>query len=137
MAKFASYANDVLDQTHNNGASGTVVIGGTTYTLPFKVELTTTLSVDTTPGTPFTGGSYAAQSLAGAMATAAASKSKASSAALTFSGMPAGTWVDVYTRDSSGTPKPITFRGGTSLAKTVNAGDTCLIPATSFVGTDA
>ena len=34
MAKATTYANDVLDQTLPNGASGTDVIGPTTYTLP-------------------------------------------------------------------------------------------------------
>jgi hypothetical protein len=68
---------------------------------------------------------------------AAASASKASNAALTYSNMPSCTWADVMTVDSTGTPKNMNFRGGASLAKTVNAGDTALIPSGSFTGTES
>lgn len=141
MSKFTTFANDVLDAVLDTGASGTLALGPVSarvnYTLPIMVGLTTTLCTDSAVGTEFTGGSgpYARQSLAGKMA-AAASKSKASSAALTFSGMPAGTWADVFTADSTGTPKLMEFKGTPSLAKTVNAGDTCLIPSGSFTGTE-
>lgn len=137
MAKSTTFANDVLDQWFNNGASGTFVVGATTYTLPIKAALTTTLCTASAVGTEFTGGSYARQSLAGNATSAAASASKASTGALTFSSMPAGTWADVALFDSTGTPKYMNFKGTPSLAKTVNAGDTCLIPAGSLTGTEA
>jgi hypothetical protein len=136
MSKFTTFANDVIDQELNNTGSGTDVIGATTYTLPYKLELTTTVSVAGTPGTAFSGGSYAAQSIAGNVATAAASATKANTGALTYSTMPAGTWADAYLRDSTGTPKPMIFRGGSSLAKTVNAGDTCLVPIGSLTASE-
>lgn len=136
MAKFTGYANDVLDTGFNNGASGTFVVGATTYTLPVKAELTTTVSVAATPGTLVSGGSYVAQTLAGNFTTAAAAASKASTGALTYSSMPACTWADVFLRDSTATPKNMNFRGGASLAKTVNSGDTCLIPIGSLSGTE-
>lgn len=139
MGHFTTFSNDLLDAVADGSASGTLALGPASarvnYTLPFKVELTTTVSVAGTPGTVFSGGSYAAQSIAGSMA-AAASNSKASNAALTYSGMPSGTWADAYLRDSTGTPKPMSFRGGSSLNKTVNSGDTCLIPSGSLVFTE-
>ncbi len=136
MPKATVFANDVLDAEYSNSASGTFVLGSTTYTYPIKVDLLTTLSVAATKGTPFSGGSYAAQSLAGAMTAAASAGSKSNTAALSFAGMPAGTWADVETMDSTGTPKRMNFKGTPSLAKTINAGDTCVIPISSFTGTE-
>lgn len=139
MGHFTTFANDLLDAEYDTGSSGTLALGPVSgranYTLPVKVHLTTTLCTASAAGTEFSGGSYAAQSLAGSMASASGA-SKASNAALTFSNMPAGTWADVYTADSTGTPKVMNFRGGSSLAKTVNSGDTCLIPSGSFTGTE-
>lgn len=140
MAKAASFANDVLDATLNNGASGTMVIGGTTYTLPLKLRFLSTVSTDTTAGTEWspTGG-YATGgvSLAGKVATAAANKAKANTADITVSNAPAGTWADNEVVDSSATPKRLVFKGAPSLAKTVNAGDTCTVAAGSLVANDA
>lgn len=135
MSKFTTFANDVLDLWFANGASGTFAVGGTTYTLPIKVCLTTTVSVAGTVGTDVSGGSYAPQSLAGNATSAAAAASKSTTATLTYSGMPACTLADVYYRDSTGTPKNMTFRGGSSLAKTINSGDTVLI--STATGTEA
>jgi hypothetical protein len=139
MTKFTSYANDVLDAEYDTGGSGTLALGPVSsrvnYTLPIKVALTTTLCTASAAGTEVTGGSYARQSLAGAMSAASAG-SKTNSSAITFSGMPACTWADVFTADSTGTPKNMNFKGTPSLAKTVNAGDTALIPASSFTGTE-
>ena len=140
MAKFTTFANDVLDAIYDTGASGTLSLGPVSarvsYTLPFKVRLTTTVSTAGTPGTAVSGGSYADQSMAASMSAASAG-SKTNSAAFTFSNMPACTWADVMTVDSTGTPKVMAFRGGSSLAKTVNAGDTALIPASSFTATES
>lgn len=139
MTKFTSFANDLLDAEYDTGASGTLALGPVSsrvnYTLPMKVRLTTTLCTASSPGTEVTGGSYAAQTMAGSMGSAA-SGSKASTAAFTFSNMPACTWADVFVTDSTGTPKNMNFKGTPSLAKTVNAGDTALIPSGSFTGTE-
>lgn len=139
MAFFTSFGNDLLDAVFDGSASGTLALGPASarvnYTLPLKVGLTQTLCTAAGIGTEFTGGAgpYARQSLAGNMG-AASSLSKASTGALSFSGMPAGTWADVFVADSTGTPKLVAFKGTPSLAKTVNAGDTCIIPAGSFTG---
>lgn len=140
MSKFTTFADDCLDAYLDTGASGTLALGPVSsrvnYTLPFKARLTTTVSTAGSPGTAVSGGSYADQSIAGSMAAASAA-SKSSNAALTYSNMPACTWADVMVVDSTGTPKNVVFRGGSSLAKTVNAGDTALIPSGSFTGTEA
>lgn len=140
MSKFTTYANDLLDAELDTGASGTLALGPVSarvnYTLPFKLCLTTTVSTAGTPGTLVSGGSYADQSIAGKMAAASAA-SKASNADISVSNMPACTWADVFVRDSTGTPKNMLFRGGASLAKTVNAGDTALIQSGNFTGTEA
>lgn len=139
MGHFTTYANDLLDAEYDTGPSGSLSLGPVSsrvaYALPFKVELTSTVSVAATPGTIFSGGSYAAQSIAASMSAASAG-SKTNSAALTYTNCPATTWADAYERDSTGTPKPMNFRGGSSLAKTVNLGDTCLVPIGSFTGTE-
>jgi hypothetical protein len=145
MAKFRTFAVDLLDAIGDTGASGTLALGPVSarvnYTLPLKVGLTTTLCTDTALGTEFTGGAgpYARQTMAASMgaAVAASPSTKTNTAAFTFSGMPAGTWADVFVADSTGTPKNMHFKGTPSLAKTVNAGDTALIPASSFVLTEA
>lgn len=139
MSKFTTFANDLLDAEYDTGASGTLALGPVSarvnYTLPMKLRLTTTSCTASAPGTEFAGGSYAPVSFAGLMAAAAAA-SKANSGAFSVSNMPAGTWNDVYVTDSSGSPKNMNFRGGTGLGKTVNAGDTALIPAGSFTGSE-
>lgn len=143
MAKFRTFAVDLLDAIYDTGASGTLSLGPVSarvsYTLPFKVGLTTTLCTDSALGTEVVGGSYARQSMAGAMGAASAGSpsSKVNTSAFTFSTMPACTWADVFTADSTGTPKNVSFKGTPSLAKTVNAGDTALIPASSFTATEA
>lgn len=150
MTKFTAYANDLLDMEYGGwaaagytaGTTSTVRLGGTTYTYPLSLVLTSTVSVAATPGTEFAnagGSTYARQSLATGpiMATTGASAgAKASTGAATFSNCPALTWADAYTADTTGTPKPMNFRGGSSLAKTVNLGDTCLVPIGSFTGAE-
>jgi hypothetical protein len=140
MAKYTAYANDVLDQTFANGGSGTDVIGSTTYTLPYRVRFLNTVSTAGTPGTEWTtsaGYTAGGVSIAGSFGTAAASASKANTAAISVTNAPAGTWADNDIQDSTGTPKKMVFRGGSSLAKTVNLGDSCIIPIGSLTGTEA
>lgn len=147
MAKATTYANDVLDQTLPNGASGTVTIGGTTYQLPFRLLWLSTLSTAATQGNEWTtsagytsssgGGAAGGVSLAGNMATAAASASKANTGALTITNAPAQTWADNEVHDSTATTqKRVVFKGTPSLAKTVNSGDTCTIAIGSLTGTE-
>ena len=139
MTKAASFANDVLDQTYNGGASGTFVVGSTTYTLPLRLKFLSTLSVAATSGTEWgTSGGYTAGgvSLSGAFGTAAASQSKSNTAAISVTNAPAQTWADNEIQDSTGTPKRMVFKGTPSLAKTVNAGDTCTIPIGQLTGTE-
>lgn len=146
MAKATTFANDVLDATLQNGASGTFVLGATTYTLPLKMKFLSTLSTAATAGTEWsTGGGYT-QSAGGAVGgvalnglftTAAASASKANTGAVTVTNAPAGTWADNEIVDSTATTnKRLVFKGTPSLAKTVNAGDTVTIAIGNLTGTE-
>lgn len=140
MAKAQSFANDVLDLELNGGASGTFVVGSTTYTLPLKSRFQQTLSTPTVQGTEFpaTGGySAGGVSLAGLFATPAATGSKSSTGAVTVSNAPAGTWAGIEITDSTaGTPKRMNFGPAASLAKTVNAGDTVTVPSGQLQGSE-
>jgi hypothetical protein len=149
MSKFTTFANDCLDMElggwaaggYTAGTTSIVRIGGTSYTYPLKLELTSTVSTAGTPGTVVSGGSYPSggvdlSSGPKVATTGAASASKASSADISITNMPAVTWADVYTHDSTATPKPMLFRGGSSLAKTVNAGDTALILTGNLTATE-
>jgi hypothetical protein len=147
MAKATTYANDVLDQTLPNAASGTDVIGATTYTLPFRILFLSTLSTAGSQGTEWsTSGGYTSSSGGGAvggvalngnMATAASAASKANTTAITITNAPAQTWADNEIHDSTATTqKRVVFKGTPSLAKTVNSGDTCTIAIGSLTGTE-
>lgn len=139
MAKPVGINNAILDALMNNGASGTVTLGALTLTLPYKAKFLSTLSTVSAAGTEFTGGSYPAGgvSLAGLFATAAASSAKANTGAVTVTNAPATTWADVEIVDSTGTPIRLMFKGTPSLAKTVNAGDTCTIATGSLTGAES
>lgn len=140
MAKAQAFANDVLDMELNGAASGTFIVGSRTYTLPLKCRFQTTLSTATAQGAEFTAsGGYPAGgvSLSGLFSTAAASASKASTGAVTVSNAPAGTWAGIEITDSTGTPNRMNFGPTTSLAKTVNAGDTVTVPSGQLSGTES
>lgn len=140
MSKYIVFANDVLDEYLDNAASGTKTIGSRTYTLPMRVRFLSTVSTDSTPGTEWTtSGGYTAGgvSIAGAFGTAAAAKAKANTAAISVTNAPAQTWADNDIVDSTGTPNRMVFRGGSSLAKTVNAGDSCIIPIGSLTAQES
>ncbi len=140
MAKATAYANAVLDQTLNGAATGTDVIGTVTHTLPYRLKFLSTVSTDATAGTErATAGGYTAGgvSLSGAFGTAAASKSKANTAAISVTNAPAQTWADNEVHDSTATPNRMVFKGAPSLAKTVNAGDTCTIAIGALTATEA
>ena len=140
MAKATTFANDVLDlELPNPGATGTFVVGSTTYTLPLRIKFLSTLSTAGTAGTEWsTSGGYTAGgvSLANAFTSAAASATKANTVAITVTNAPAQVWADNEIQDSTATPKRINFKGTPSLGKTVNAGDTCTIPIGSLTGTE-
>lgn len=140
MTKATTYANDVLDATLQNGASGTYVLGSTTYTLPDKLCFLSTVETAGTPGTEWsTAAGYTAGgvSLAGLLTSAAASASKANTGAVTVTNAPAQTWADNRVQDSTGTPKRKVFKGTPSLGKTVNLGDTCTVANAALTGSEA
>lgn len=148
MSKATSYANDVLDATLPNAASGTQVIGATTYTLPFRIIFLSTLSTAATQGTEWTtSGGYTASTAGGAtggvainglFTTAASAASKANTGAITVTNAPAQTWADNEVHDSTTTTqKRVVFKGTPSLGKTVNAGDTCTIAISALTATEA
>jgi hypothetical protein len=140
VSKANPFINDILDHILQNGASGTWTIGPTTYTLPIRLIFMSTVSTASTQGTEWsTSGGYTAGgvSLAGLLANAAASQSKSNSGAITVTNAPAQTWADNEIKDSTGTPKRMIFRGGSSLAKTVNAGDTCTIATGNLTATES
>jgi hypothetical protein len=139
MAKSTAYANAVLDATLQNGATGTFVVGAVTYTLPLRLRFLSTLSTAATAGTEWTtSGGYTAGgvSLSGAFGTAAANAAKANTVAITVTNAPAQTWADNEVVDSTATPNRLVFKGTPSLAKTVNAGDTCSIAISSLSATE-
>lgn len=138
MLKYTTYANDVIDSYLPNGATGTFVIGATTYTLPFKIRFLSTLSVAATPGTEWSGGSYPAGGIAlnGLLTAAASGAAKANTSAVTTTNSPATTWADNDIRDATGTPKNVVFKGTPSLAKTVNSGDTATIAIGALTGAE-
>lgn len=130
MLKAATYANDVIDHTLQNGASGTFTVGSTTYTLPLKCIFMSTVSTASAQGTEWsTAAGYTAGGVAlnGLFTVAATAQSKANTGAITVTNAPAQTWADNEIKDSTGTPKRMIFKGTPSLAKTVNLGDTCTI----------
>lgn len=140
MAKATTFANDVLDASLPNGSSGSPVIGGTTYALPFRCKFLSTISSAGTAGTEWsTSGGYTAGgvSIAGLFTTAASAAAKANTGAVSVSNAPAGTWADNEIHDSTGTPKRVIFKGTPSLAKTVNSGDTCTIPIGSLTASES
>lgn len=130
-------ADDILDAVLNGSASGTEVLGSTTYTFPEKCKFLSTLSNAATAGTEFTGGSYSAGgvSLSGLFTSAAAVGSKSNTGAISTTGSPATTWAGIEITDSTGTPKRMVFGPASSLAKSVNSGDTCTVLTSNLTGT--
>lgn len=122
-------ANKLLD-------SSMAAVAYTAGTTPINVALitSTTPSTATAAGSEVSGGSYARQSTASAWA-AAASGSKATNAALTWTNMPVtNTTAGVELWDSAGTPIRRWY-GLLTTAKTTNSGDTFTIASGSLTGT--
>jgi hypothetical protein len=98
----------------------------TAPTTPLMLRLLTAVGDATTPGTEVAnagGSTYAAQSLAAALGTAAAGSLTNSAAAVTYTNMPATTINGVAIWDSAGTPVRRWF-GALTTAKTTGLGDT-------------
>lgn len=126
----SALANATLDAWYP-ASSSTTTVGSVTLTGPAKVRLMTANGSDTAAGTELaTSGGYTAGGSALTMA-AAASESKASSAAASWSNMPAASITGVETWDSSGTPLRIQWDGFAS-AVSVASGDTLTIPSGSL-----
>src|SRR6478609_11560305 len=148
MAKSTQLANDVLDLLFPNpGTSGTFTIGGTTYTLPLRALFLSTISSAGAQGTEWpTSGGYTSSSGGGAVGgvplngyftTAASAGSKSNTTAVTVTNAPAQTWADVEIHDSTATTqKRLNFKGTPSLAKSVNAGDTCTVAIGGLTATE-
>lgn len=141
MAKATSFANDLVDAAFSGAASGSFTLGAGTYNYPLKCRFQSTLSTAGSQGTEFpaTGGySAGGVSLSGLFGGngTASGGTKSNTGAVTVSNAPAGTWAGCEITDSSGTPKRMNFGPATSLAKTVNAGDTCTIPVGSLTGSE-
>lgn len=117
-------ANAILDALYPT--SGTTTVGALTITGPTHTRLMTANGSDTAAGTELaTSGGYTAGGAATTYA-AAASGSKATSALVSWSSMPAATITGVETWDTSGTPQRLQWAGLAS-SVTVASGDTLSI----------
>jgi hypothetical protein len=108
--------------------------GRTAYTnptSPVKIRLMTANGSQTAAGTEVSGGSYAAQTVTYAAASAGATSTIASSGALNYASMPACTVVGVEEWDSAGTPVR-RWEGALTANKVVNSGDTFTIASGSL-----
>ena len=130
-------ANKVLDALTPAATSGTTTVGALTVTAPIRcrfdssmttsdsgssIEWATSLGYTSGPGAPSTSTGW----------LTATAGSKATSAPITVTNAPAGTWAGNELWDSSATPQR-TFWGAISGgAKTVNSGDTCTIAGGSL-----
>lgn len=105
--------------------------GTATYTAPttpMKLALATTASSASAAGTEVTGGSYARQNIAFGSATSGANSS---SAAITFTNMPACTVTHVDIYDSNGTPRRCWW-GALTASKTLASGDSLSFAAAAI-----
>ena len=115
--------------------TGTAALGTLTITAPVMCRFDSAMA--TTDGGSSTewatsGGYMAGGVSVGANWAAASAGSRASSAAVTVTNAPAGTWAGNELWDSSGTPQRIAYGAITGGSKTVNAGDTCTIASGSL-----
>ncbi|MGZ4519099.1 MAG: hypothetical protein ACXVXP_05915 [Mycobacteriaceae bacterium] len=130
-----------IDQTMANAiltaltpTSGTTTVGTVTVTAPVKCRFDTTMTTtDSGASTEWsTSGGYTAGGVSvGANWAAASAGSRATSAAITVTNAPAGTWAGNELWDSSATPLR-SFWGALASSKTVNVGDTCTIGSGSL-----
>lgn len=115
-------------------------IGATVYDLtasykvpygPIKVALNSAVGSASAAGTEISGGSYARQPL---VVSAASAESITTSAALTYTSMPAVTVTSIDEFDSAGTPIR-RWWGSLTTSKTTNSGDTFSIASGSYTKT--
>ena len=119
--------------------------GGTAYavTSPFKCLFLSAVrsannGTDTEWGTSggYTAGTGAAIAYgSNAATTSTTGASVASSTSAQITNAPAQTWAGCKVVDSSGTPKELNYGSVTGGSKTINAGDTVVVPSGSY--TDA
>lgn len=95
-------------------------------TTPLKCRLMTMDGTDSAAGTEAAGGTYTPQSVT--LSTAAGTGITTNSGDLSYSGMPACTVTGVEIWDSAGSPVRLWY-GTLTTPRTVNAGDTLVIPA--------
>lgn len=123
-------ADAILDALGPN--SGTATVGVKTITGPAHVRLMTANGSDTTAGTELaTSGGYTAGGSALSFA-AAASGSKATNAAVSWSNMPATTLTGVEEWDTSGTPQRLFWGPWSGGNITVASGNTLTIASGSL-----
>ncbi|RTL65902.1 MAG: hypothetical protein EKK42_20365 [Pseudonocardiaceae bacterium] len=99
-------------------------LGKATYTAtvtPLKLKLVTANGTATSAGTEVSGGSYVAQDITSAIATASGGATS-NSGVITFTGMPAVTVVGVEIWDSASTPVRKWY-GSLTASKTTASGD--------------
>ena len=138
---FVASASYLINATSISVVSATPLVsyttGATVYNLTLsykpplgaiKVALNSAVGSASAAGTEISGGSYARQAL---IMAAASAESITSSAALTYTNMPAVTVTSIDEWDSAGTPIR-RWWGNLSASKTTNAGDTFSIAASSY-----
>ncbi|MEV8610311.1 hypothetical protein AB0383_20690 [Amycolatopsis sp. NPDC051373] len=97
------------------------VVAYTAPTTPMKLSIHSTTSSASAVGTEASGGSYARQSLA--FTTASGGTGVSNTGVVSFTNMPAGTWLNANIWDSAGTPRREWF-GDLTASKTTASGDT-------------
>jgi hypothetical protein len=119
-------ANNILNASSGQAVFAAVSGGVGTQ----KVALETSTGTAAAAGTEVTGGTYARQQIT---FSAASAGSITNSGALTYSGMPACTVTYVSEYDANATTRR--WFGALQASKTVNAGDTFSIAASSYTKT--
>lgn len=117
-------AGNLVDTAENIVLDAINGVAAPLFTAPLKCRLMTVMGTDSAAGTQVTGGSYAPPTIVfGASAAGASSNSSE----MQVANMPAATIVGVEIWDSAATPRRIWSLPATA-QKTVNAGDTAVIP---------
>jgi hypothetical protein len=140
MAKTTIVANALLDVLFSGAPSGTAPIGDLTITYPLFCKFLSAPSSPDVAGPEWQGvGGYitGGVSLANSFDNPAANSSKANTAAVIVTNSPGGLWSGNEIVDSSIPSQRLEFGPSTPLNKTVNPGDTCIIPIGSLVGRES
>lgn len=143
MAKSTELSNAILDAILSDGIAGQVPIGGLILTLPFSCLFLSTVSTADVQGNEWpTNAGYPSGgvSLAGLFEVDAFNGIKTNSSAIIVTNAPATTWAQNEIVDTSApfqVANRLIFGPATSLNKTINAGDTCIIPIGALVGRES